>query len=114
MRISDWSSDVCSSDLLLIETASKHVQLVPAVDLGSVTLSRSVERAIGWRARRFMPFVILLLYAAGIGLAWQYRALLAHPFDSSFATLLSIKIILAISVGSGEPSLGKEGCSKLR
>src|SRR3546814_2132527 len=42
MRISDWSSDVCSSDLngLLIETASKHVQLVPAVDLGSVTLSR--------------------------------------------------------------------------
>src|SRR3546814_6132501 len=44
---------------------------------------RSVESAIGWRARRFMPFVILLLYAAGIGLAWQYRALLAHPFDSS-------------------------------
>src|SRR3546814_20556785 len=74
MRNSDWSSDVCSSDLmagkpgyteeelslaiaaepehvrraveqlifngLLIETASKHVQLVPAVDLGSVTLSR--------------------------------------------------------------------------
>ena len=59
---------------------------------------RSVEIAIGQRARRIMPFVIAVLYAAGIGLAWQYREALAHPFDSSFATLLSIKIILAISV----------------
>jgi hypothetical protein len=31
-------------------------------------------------------------------MAWQYRDELAHPFDSSFATLLSIKILLAISV----------------
>lgn len=59
---------------------------------------RSVERAIGHRARRIMPWVIVVLYSAGIGMAWQYRALLAHPLDSSFATLLSIKIILAISV----------------
>ncbi|WP_311032257.1 CopD family copper resistance protein [Mesorhizobium koreense] len=59
---------------------------------------RSVETAIGRRARRLMPFVILVLYAAGISMAWQYRDTLAHPLDSSFATLLWIKIVLAVSV----------------
>jgi hypothetical protein len=59
---------------------------------------RSVETAIGRRARRLMPFVILVLYAAGISMAWQYRDTLAHPLDSSFATLLWIKILLAVSV----------------
>lgn len=59
---------------------------------------RLVEGAIGRRARRIMPFVIVVLYSAGIGMAWQYRAILAHPLDSSLATLLWIKIALAISV----------------
>ena len=59
---------------------------------------RTVEGAVGRRARRVMPFVIVVLYAAGIGMAWQYREALAHPLDSSFATLLSLKILLAISV----------------
>jgi hypothetical protein len=45
-----------------------------------------------------MPFVILVLYLAGIGVAWQYRESLAHPFASSFALLLWVKIILAASV----------------
>jgi hypothetical protein len=59
---------------------------------------RSVEAAIGRRARRLMPFVMLALYGAGIIMAWQYRDALAHPFGSSFATLLWIKILLAASV----------------
>ena len=59
---------------------------------------RTVEIAIGKRARRIMPFVILVLYLAGAGMAWQYRDALAHPFDSTFATLLWLKIILALSV----------------
>lgn len=59
---------------------------------------RSVETAIGRRARRLMPFVIAVLYIAGISMAWQYRDILAHPFSSSFATLLWIKILLAASV----------------
>ncbi|CAM5212744.1 Integral membrane protein OS=Castellaniella defragrans OX=75697 GN=HNR28_002674 PE=4 SV=1 [Castellaniella defragrans] len=49
-------------------------------------------------ARRIMPFVILVLFGAGLGMAWQFRAELAHPLGSSFATLLWIKIILAFSV----------------
>jgi hypothetical protein len=59
---------------------------------------RQVETAIGHRARRLMPFVVATLYAAGIGMAWTYRDVLSHPLDSGFATLLTIKIILAISV----------------
>jgi len=59
---------------------------------------RTVEAAIGRRARRLMRFVMATLYAAGIAMAWQYRGDLAHPFSSSFATLLSIKIVLALSV----------------
>jgi hypothetical protein len=59
---------------------------------------RTVEIAIGKRARRFMPFVMLVLYGAGISMAWQYRDALAHPFSSSFAMLLWLKIVLALSV----------------
>ncbi|GAA5070083.1 CopD family copper resistance protein [Lysobacter panacisoli] len=57
-----------------------------------------VERGIGERARRLMPWVLLLLYGAGIALAWHYRAALAHPFGSPFATMLTLKIVLATSV----------------
>ncbi len=56
------------------------------------------EMAIAKRARGFMPYVIAVLYLAGIGMAWQYRAALAHPFATSFALLLWIKIALALSV----------------
>ena len=59
---------------------------------------RAVEGAIGRRARQVMPFVILVLYSAGIAMAWQYRDVLAHPFDSGFAMLLTLKIVLALSV----------------
>lgn len=57
-----------------------------------------VERAIGERARRLMPWVLALLYAAGIALAWHYRPALAHPFGSAFGVLLCLKIVLATSV----------------
>lgn len=59
---------------------------------------RDVERAIGKRARQIMPWTLLVLYGAGIGMAWNYRVVLAHPFDSSFGLMLTIKIILALSV----------------
>src|SRR3546814_3953032 len=107
MRISDWSSDVCSSDLtlhlfaafifvgtvffevLMLEGVRKHVPH---------EAMRQVEQAIGLRARRIMPWVLLVLYGAGISMAWHYRSVLAHPLDSTFATLLPLKIVLALSV----------------
>lgn len=59
---------------------------------------REVERAIGHRAVRIMPWVLATLYGAGITLAWFHRAALANPLASPFALLLTIKIVLAISV----------------
>ncbi|MYN12904.1 hypothetical protein GSY71_07065 [Pusillimonas sp. TS35] len=59
---------------------------------------RTMEVAIGTVARRVMPWVLLVLYGAGIGMAYQHRAVLAHPFASSFGLLLTIKILLALSV----------------
>lgn len=59
---------------------------------------RAVERAIGSQATAVMSWVLLTLYAAGIGLAWQHRAALAQPMASSFGLLLMLKIALAFSV----------------
>jgi hypothetical protein len=59
---------------------------------------REVEHAVGLRARTVIPWVLLVLYGAGFGMAWQHRAALAVPTGSSFGLLLSIKILLAISV----------------
>lgn len=59
---------------------------------------RGIERTIGDRATAVMPWVLLTLYAAGIGLAWQHRAALTSPLASSFGLLLTLKIALALSV----------------
>ena len=76
-------------EVLILESVRKHV---------SADVMRQVERAIGNRARRLMPWVLLVLYGAGISMAWQHRAALAHPLDSSFSMLLTLKIVLAFSV----------------
>lgn len=76
-------------EVLMLEGVRKHVPR---------EAMRQVEGAIGRRARRIMPWVLLVLYGAGIGMAWHYRTVLAHPLDSTFATLLTLKIILALSV----------------
>ena len=58
----------------------------------------AVEGAIGRRAVAVMPWVLLVLYAAGAVLAWHHRGALAHPLASGFALLLTIKIALALAV----------------
>ncbi|MFA5522482.1 MAG: hypothetical protein WCY98_12355 [Castellaniella sp.] len=61
-------------------------------------IMRATERAIGQRARRIMPWVLLLLYGAGIAMAWQHKGVLEHPLDSALGLLLCLKIVLAASV----------------
>ncbi|MCX7081656.1 MAG: hypothetical protein NTV76_20415 [Pseudomonas sp.] len=56
------------------------------------------DQAIAMRSRKVLHGVVLLLYGAGIGLAWQYRGVLSQPLASSFGTLLSLKIVLALSI----------------
>lgn len=58
----------------------------------------ALEQALSVRTRAVLHWVVLALYGAGLGLAWQYRQALGAPFSSSFATLLTLKIVLALSV----------------
>lgn len=58
-----------------------------------------VELAVGQRARALMPWVLLVLFGAGVGMVWlRYRPVLAAPTASAFGLLLSLKLILAASV----------------
>lgn len=59
---------------------------------------REIERVTGNRATAVMPWVLLTLYVAGVGLAWQHRAALMHPLASSLGLMLTLKIALALSV----------------
>ncbi|NLC34876.1 MAG: hypothetical protein GX772_00225 [Alcaligenaceae bacterium] len=76
-------------EVIMLEGIRKHVPK---------EAMRSVEGAIGTRARAIMPWVLLLLFGAGFGLSWFHRHALAAPTASSFGLLLSIKILLALSV----------------
>ncbi|AZC31624.1 hypothetical protein C4K38_3666 [Pseudomonas chlororaphis subsp. piscium] len=58
----------------------------------------AADQAIAVRSRKVLHGVVLLLYGAGIGLAWQHRGVLSQPLGSSFASLLSLKIMLALSI----------------
>lgn len=75
----------------LVILAKARIQLEPAA-LPALDLALSV------RTRAVLHWVVLLLYGAGLGLAWQYRQALSTPFSSGFATLLTLKIALALSV----------------
>ena len=57
-----------------------------------------VEDGIGSRARRVVPWVLLVLYGSGLSMALHHRGVLAHPLASSFGLLLAIKVTLAASV----------------
>ncbi|HJR29890.1 MAG TPA: hypothetical protein VJ889_14360 [Pseudomonas sp.] len=58
-----------------------------------------VEQGIGRRARTLMPWVLLVLFGAGLGMVWlRYLPVLATPMASSFSTLLMLKIVVAVSV----------------
>ncbi|QTT83054.1 hypothetical protein HUT29_17720 [Pseudomonas chlororaphis] len=58
-----------------------------------------LEQGIADRARQLMPWVLLALFGAGLGMVWvRYLPVLAAPLASSFGTLLMLKILLAASV----------------
>ncbi|MBN2978484.1 hypothetical protein BFW88_15985 [Pseudomonas fluorescens] len=58
-----------------------------------------VEQGVGRRARVLMPWVLLVLFGAGLGMVWlRYLPVLAAPLASSFGTLLALKLTLAASV----------------
>ncbi|WP_338476940.1 hypothetical protein [Pseudomonas khavaziana] len=58
----------------------------------------TADQAIALRSRKVLHGVVVLLYGAGISLAWQYRGALSQPPASSLGVLLSLKILLALSI----------------
>ncbi|NMX69511.1 hypothetical protein HBO15_19355 [Pseudomonas sp. WS 5111] len=56
------------------------------------------DQAIARRSRQVLHGVVVLLYGAGIGLAWHYRGVLGAPWASQFSAMLSLKIVLALSI----------------
>lgn len=76
-------------EVMILSRAARQLDEAPRAQL---------SRALGQRARQVMHWVVLALYGAGVGLAWHYRAALAQPFASSFGTLLTLKICLALSI----------------
>ncbi|MGM3389073.1 hypothetical protein KXR94_15625 [Stutzerimonas stutzeri] len=85
--------------IFFIGTLFVEVMLLGQVrqQLGTEAM-QPVDKAIGARSRVVLHWVVLFVYGAGIGLAWYHRQALANPFASSFATLLSLKILLALGV----------------
>ena len=79
---------------LFFEVVIWHRARQQLADVSQVT----ADQAIAVRSRKVLHGVVLLLYGAGIGLAWQYRGALSQPLASSFGTLLSLKILLALSI----------------
>lgn len=75
----------------LVILAKVRTQLEPAA-------LPDLDIALSARIRTVLHWVVVLLYGAGLGLAWQYRQALGAPFSSSFATLLTLKIALALAV----------------
>ncbi len=59
---------------------------------------KALGSQLGPRVRSVVPWSVLVLYLAGLGLAWQHRGALAAPLASSFGLLLTVKILLAVSV----------------
>lgn len=76
-------------EVLILEGVRKRV---PA------SFMATLEQNIMHRARRLMPPVVITLFAAGIAMALQHYSGLTSPWQSSFSTLLTVKIALAISV----------------
>lgn len=50
------------------------------------------EQAIARRSRQVLHGVVLLLYGAGIGLAWHYRGVLGAPWASHFSAASICKV----------------------
>lgn len=59
---------------------------------------REVERALSYRAVRVMPWVVSGVFLSGLTMAHRYASVLRHPFSGGFATMLSLKILLAFGI----------------
>ncbi|MEE3635821.1 hypothetical protein CYD26_00895 [Pseudomonas sp. FFUP_PS_473] len=76
-------------EVMILSRVTRQLEQAPREQL---------SKALGLRARSVMRWVIPVLYGAGLGLAWQYRAVLHNPLGSSLGTMMALKIGLALSI----------------
>lgn len=72
--------------------------LAPAAQRLDPSVRALLGPVLGQQARHVIHVVAIVLYGAGLTLVWPYRSLLANPLSSTFATLLSLKILLAFMI----------------
>lgn len=72
--------------------------LAPAAQRLDPSVRSLLSPVLGQQARHVIHVVAIVLYGAGLMLAWPYRSLLANPLSSTFGTLLSLKILLAVMI----------------
>src|SRR3546814_10788216 len=80
MRISDWSSDVCSSDLLVCEEAHRYI---PSKDVGTGQAVRKILERIAKEGRK---------YGVSLGLITQRPSDLAEGVLSQCGTIISMRL----------------------
>ena len=80
---------VVAFEVLILEGIRPH--------LPAKTMSL-VEQGIHLRGRKIMPWVVITLFVSGISMAYIHFSNIGWPFESSFGTLLAVKILLAASV----------------
>lgn len=61
-------------------------------------IMQAVGKEVGGRAKQLMPFVLLTLFATGLGMAHFHMARFGITGSGHFTLLFSLKIIIAISV----------------
>src|SRR3546814_11032159 len=100
MRISDWSSDVCSSDLSKTVSYSRPDDFVfaPRQDLAAasgdwavLTLAKPLGRQAGWLGMKALDSLMLSRIAAGDALLLQagYRRDLAHVMTAGWGCAIA-------------------------
>src|SRR3546814_17147486 len=80
MRISDWSSDVCSSDLLVCEEAHRYI---PSKDVGTGQAARKILERIAKEGRK---------YGVSLGLITQRPSALAEGVLSQCGPIISVRL----------------------
>src|SRR3546814_8711675 len=110
MRISDWSSDVCSSDLLVLFWQLRHVGIALATSLAAwlnvVLLALSLRRFgfchLDARFRRRLPRILAASAAMGAAL-WMARRSEEHTSELQSLMRISYAVFCLKKKTQDEP-----------
>src|SRR3546814_12067922 len=113
MRISDWSSDVCSSDLTLFDAVSDGAVLFDGIDMPSLAAAGDLMQARGTRFAVGSSGVTRALV-----MAWQASGVIAPPAAPERAAEVGRMLVVSGTCSpvtaapiAGGP-IGPQGCRR--